>query len=63
MIKGPNNIVSVLLLLALLALFAIVGCVSYSNKWEKQSFARACNQSGGIARNIDGMLQCVGEKP
>ncbi len=47
----------------ILGLCVIVGCIAYTNKWEKQSFARECNDVGGVARDIDGMIQCVGGKP
>lgn len=47
----------------IIGLAIICVSVSYSHKLQNQFFAERCNESGGVARDIDGMIQCVGERP
>lgn len=60
-----NGLIAVLSVIALVGLTGIVAIsgASYAKERERMdnAFAKACNATGGVARRIDGMLNCVRE--
>lgn len=53
-----------LMAIAVVAFVIIVGVLGLTEAWSQQDKARAgfvaeCNKNGGIARRVDGILNCV----